>query len=190
MRKLKSGSIFHYLGSVIKEDGRIFVQDALDRNRQHHMFGLVRKDGQVDYEGPYPIHCPTIVDGCEAWLFRSAIYAVDPGQPMSREEIALRFRHMALEKERDFVRIRREVEAFENLPVAEAVREHIPEVVRLFVWQRDMGRCIECQSNAKLEFDHIIPVALGGSNTERNIRLLCESCNRRKGAKIGISGPA
>ncbi|MGH9199405.1 MAG: HNH endonuclease [Acidimicrobiia bacterium] len=34
------------------------------------------------------------------------------------------------------------------------------------------------------EFDHIIPLATGGSNTERNVQLLCESCNRQKGARI------
>src|SRR5713101_8557469 len=58
------------------------------------------------------------------------------------------------------------------------------EDVRLFVWQRDRGQCVKCGSKQRLEFDHIIPVAAGGSNTERNIQLLCESCNRAKGSTI------
>ena len=37
-------------------------------------------------------------------------------------------------------------------------------------------------------FDHIIPLALGGINDVTNIQLLCESCNKSKGAnKISTS---
>ncbi|MBM3667897.1 MAG: HNH endonuclease [Actinobacteria bacterium] len=32
--------------------------------------------------------------------------------------------------------------------------------------------------------DLLVTVALGGGNTARNIELLCESCNREKGARI------
>ena len=45
--------------------------------------------------------------------------------------------------------------------------------------------CVDCGSNEKLEYDHIIPVSKGGSNTARNIQLLCEKCNRTKGNNIG-----
>ena len=63
-------------------------------------------------------------------------------------------------------------------------RESIPDKVRLFVWQRDKGQCVKCGSRERLEFDHIIPVVEGGSSTERNVQLLCEACNRSKGATI------
>jgi len=53
------------------------------------------------------------------------------------------------------------------------------------VWRRDLGRCTRCGGREHLEFDHIVPIAMGGSNTSRNIELLCESCNRRKGATLG-----
>lgn len=72
----------------------------------------------------------------------------------------------------------------QSVPIA-AEREPIPDNVKIFVWQRDKGRCVMCGSQEKLEFDHIIPLALGGSNTERNIQLLCEKHNRNKGARIG-----
>jgi 5-methylcytosine-specific restriction endonuclease McrA len=63
-------------------------------------------------------------------------------------------------------------------------REAIPPAVRREVWQRDQGRCVDCGSRERLEYDHIIPVSKGGSNTARNIELRCEPCNRKKGARI------
>jgi tetratricopeptide (TPR) repeat protein len=63
-------------------------------------------------------------------------------------------------------------------------RAAIPEKVRHAVWRRDEGRCVQCGSQENLEFDHIIPVVRGGANTERNLQLLCEPCNRAKSAKI------
>jgi len=63
-------------------------------------------------------------------------------------------------------------------------RPKIPERVRIEVWRRDDGKCAKCGSRERLEYDHIIPISKGGGNTARNIELLCEKCNRSKGAKI------
>jgi 5-methylcytosine-specific restriction endonuclease McrA len=60
----------------------------------------------------------------------------------------------------------------------------IPPEVKQYVWRRDRGQCVMCGSNEALEYDHIIPVSKGGSNTERNVQLLCMQCNRKKHAKI------
>lgn len=64
-------------------------------------------------------------------------------------------------------------------------RQPIPKSVQREVWRRDEGKCTECGSKINLEYDHIIPLSKGGSNTARNIQLLCESCNRKKSNKIG-----
>lgn len=64
-------------------------------------------------------------------------------------------------------------------------REKIPQDVKDAVWNRDGGKCVECGSKEKLEFDHIVPFSKGGSNTIRNLQLLCETCNRQKSNKIG-----
>lgn len=60
-------------------------------------------------------------------------------------------------------------------------RASIPDEIKQYVWQRDGGRCVKCQSAENLEFDHIIPVSKGGSNTARNIQIFCQDCNRSKG---------
>ncbi len=63
-------------------------------------------------------------------------------------------------------------------------RQSIPERVKNEVWRRDQGVCVKCGSQEELEFDHIIPWSKGGSDTARNLQLLCAVCNRRKAANI------
>lgn len=65
-----------------------------------------------------------------------------------------------------------------------AKRQPISEEVRRLVWRRDGGRCQRCGSQELLQFDHIIPVALGGSSEPDNLQLLCAPCNREKSANI------
>lgn len=74
-------------------------------------------------------------------------------------------------------------ELYGNLP-SDDDRKPIPDEVKEFVWRRDQGKCVKCGSQEDLEFDHIIPVSKGGSNTARNIQILCEKCNREKRDKI------
>lgn len=57
---------------------------------------------------------------------------------------------------------------------------HIPRDIRQRVWQRYGGQCAECRATQYLEFDHIVPVAKGGSNSEGNVQLLCRGCNSKK----------
>ena len=63
-------------------------------------------------------------------------------------------------------------------------REAIPKTTQREVWQRDGGKCVDCGTKEQLCYDHIIPFSRGGSNTVRNIQLLCERCNLTKGNRI------
>lgn len=54
--------------------------------------------------------------------------------------------------------------------------------------KRQKGKCACCGGVLSVDFqlDHIMPIALGGSNTDENIQLLHGLCNRRKAAKHPI----
>jgi HNH endonuclease len=69
-------------------------------------------------------------------------------------------------------------------PRAQGRRESIPRELRRAVFERDGGKCTECGSNFDLQYDHVIPVALGGATTAKNLQLLCGDCNRSKGADL------
>jgi 5-methylcytosine-specific restriction endonuclease McrA len=83
-------------------------------------------------------------------------------------------------------RLQKEIDRIKAMAEAEgSVRVPIPDDVQILVWNRDGGKCVKCGSQERLEFDHIIPLSKGGSNTARNIQLLCENCNRTKQNNIG-----
>jgi hypothetical protein len=61
----------------------------------------------------------------------------------------------------------------------------IPTDVKLAVWKRDGGRCVQCGSRDNVHFDHIIPFSLGGSSlVAENIQLLCARHNLQKHDRI------
>jgi len=47
--------------------------------------------------------------------------------------------------------------------------------------------CIDCKQLARVKaaevIDHIIPLALGGTDTDDNIRSLCNDCHRKRTAE-------
>jgi HNH endonuclease len=83
-------------------------------------------------------------------------------------------------------KLKREIELMQRAEelMTPSVRAPIPKEVQFSVWRRDGGKCVTCGSNERIEFDHIIPLSKGGSNTVRNIQILCERCNRAKGDSI------
>lgn len=61
----------------------------------------------------------------------------------------------------------------------------IPTAIKRIVWERDKGRCVQCESAQDLHFDHILPYAKGGTSTNvENIQLLCQKHNLSKSDKI------
>lgn len=59
-----------------------------------------------------------------------------------------------------------------------------PNIVQALMGLQN-GKCACCSKSLKQghHLDHIMPLALGGTNTDDNVQLLTPSCNLRKGAK-------
>jgi hypothetical protein len=123
----------------------------------------------------------------ELWAYRNKVvqHKVQGFTQSDRTDTIQLVKHCVVSEDREMEKVRREIQAYENLEkLPDARREGIPRRIRLFVWQRDEGKCVDCGSQKDLEFDHEIPVVEGGATSERNIRLRCQTCNRRKGRNI------
>lgn len=118
--------------------------------------------------------------GRTLWWTSDGLYWDDEG--LEAEEVALLAWDRRRRQDARIERLRRVRAADEA--VATARRQRIPDDVRIFVWQRDDGRCARCGNEDDLQFDHVIPVARGGGNAPENIQVLCGSCNRQKSDHI------
>ena len=117
------------------------------------------------------------------WWFEDAFYWESGGYPV-RDVLALirdrqRKATQRLERARMLLNVE---EGLDQRPSGR--RQVIPREVRRVVFERDGGLCVECGSNFDLQYDHVIPVALGGATTVENLQLLCGQCNREKAADL------
>jgi hypothetical protein len=120
----------------------------------------------------------------QLWLYKGWAYFSDDREGLEAEDVRALL-NVEANKRRLTLEKAHALQAMSDSYDKPRRRETISQAVRVEVWQRDRGRCVECDSQERLEFDHIIPVAMGGGNTSRNLQLLCETCNRRKGASLG-----
>lgn len=77
-------------------------------------------------------------------------------------------------------------DAAEDMQATESKRSRIiPTSIKLEVWKRDQGKCVECGATDELHFDHILPYSKGGTSLKaENVQLLCARHNLEKSAKI------
>lgn len=114
------------------------------------------------------------------WWFQNRFYS--DNDDLSRSEVhALLVTRQQREQQR--IAIAQATVAVGATP-QQSPRGAIPDDVKQYVWVRDSGRCRNCGSGVELQFDHVIPIAFGGSSAADNLQVLCGPCNRRKGAGL------
>ena len=116
------------------------------------------------------------------WQFQNKFYWDNDGLNARQVHALLVTRGM-----RELQRIERAqaVVAMGSLPRGQ-VRGAIPDDLKQLVWHRDSGRCRNCGKQHELQYDHIIPLSMGGATTAENLQILCGPCNRRKGAGLTV----
>ena len=68
----------------------------------------------------------------------------------------------------------------------------IPKWLGRAIYFRDQGRCQCCGKDVsgllhldnKIHYDHVLPLARGGTNDPTNFQLLCDACNLTKSARV------
>jgi hypothetical protein len=113
------------------------------------------------------------------WVYNGIFELVDSWQEKSGRRSVFKFKLIITDKT---------IDEKEKRIIELKDLEHnrmIPTSVKLEVWQRDKGVCIECGSSTNLHFDHILPFSKGGTSLKsENIQLLCAKHNLKKHDKI------
>lgn len=99
-----------------------------------------------------PQHIPGSFRNRTVWLYRGEVFSAEPS--LTTGETAALIFQQEVRKARA---IKRALAAVNVERDDAGKRVPIPDEVKLFVWQRDQGRCVKCGEAANLEFDHVIP---------------------------------
>src|SRR5207253_9668060 len=77
------------------------------------------------------------------------------------------------------------------IPKQTALRKPIKISTQRLIWQRAQNCCehrdtrskVKCTSRLALQIDHVLPIAIGGSDEISNLQLLCRAHNSRRAIK-------
>jgi hypothetical protein len=113
------------------------------------------------------------------WSDNGYFHLVDSRRESDEERMVFKFTLVAVEG----------VESDETVMDSQSTESKrsrvIPAQVKLHVFKRDRGRCVQCGSADELHFDHILPYSKGGTSmSSENVQLLCARHNLQKSDKI------
>ena len=98
------------------------------------------------------------------WEFQNRFYWDNDGLNAGQIYALLVTRNM---RERQRIERAQAVVSMGHLPRGQ-VRGAIPDDLKQYVWHRDEGRCRHCGNQHELQYDHIIPLSMGGATTEES----------------------
>jgi len=110
------------------------------------------------------------------WSYNGVFHLVDSWLEQDEHRHVFKFKLIAVQGDEDF-----------SKPVLRNLehRRIIPTWVKLAVWKRDEGKCVQCGATNELHYDHVLPYSKGGTSiTPGNVQLLCARHNLRKSDKI------
>jgi hypothetical protein len=117
-------------------------------------------------------------NGLRWWWYRDRFWWADAKRsPHEVESTILMLDLASLYQREAFERVRAEILGSNGLAPAE---DAVPEHVGREVWIRDRGCCVDCGAASSLAFDHLLPLAAGGTNTPPNLELRCRACLLRR----------
>ncbi len=110
------------------------------------------------------------------WSYNGVFHLVDSWRERDEHRDVFKFKLIAVQGDEDFSKpVRTDLEH----------RRIIPTWVKLDVWKRDGGKCVQCGATNELHYDHILPYSKGGTSiTPENVQLLCARHNLQKSDKI------
>lgn len=181
LRRAENVSVAHLPGTFTSR-GWVTVKIGQNSYRTAKM----HKNDYLQYFGQqsqYPVSVISLGER-NYWLFRGKFYWDNDN--LDRDQI---YALLVTREQREVQRIER-AQAMVAMGHEQSARPRargaIPDDIKQMVWIRDQGRCRGCGSVAELQFDHIIPVAMGGGSNPENLQILCGPCNRRKGAGLTV----
>jgi hypothetical protein len=159
-------------------DPRAVDQPEYSERRRPTQNGLFHRAAQEAKAGSRPAERVRVYEKIRQgiWSYNGLFHLVDSWTEEADGRQVFKFKLLAVEDES---------RASVDQSIKPERRRMIPTHVKLQVWKRDGGKCVVCGSTDELHFDHIIPVAKGGTSLlADNIQLLCARHNLEKSDKI------
>jgi len=160
------------LNPKIVDQPEFYPSGALTQNGKFHKAAQATKLGKLPPERvrAYEKMRPGI------WSYTGMFHLVDSQRMHSEGRMVFKFRLEAVAGEEDLT-----IPA----PIVPVRRRIIPTAIKLAVWKRDGGRCVQCGATDELHFDHDLPWSKGGTSfSVDNVQLLCMRHNIQKSAHI------